>query len=116
MREYVSEELRVLLARRQLTASRVARELGWQQMYLSRRMTGKTPFDVDDLEALARFLEVDVRTLFPSQGGPGALSLKPHYSTATHRGLLSCISAARYKDPLPPYEIPTLDSNLIEAA
>jgi transcriptional regulator with XRE-family HTH domain len=77
MREYVSEELRALFARRRLSASQVARELGWKQMYLSRRMTGATAFDVDDLDALASYLQVDVRELFPGRSvGGGDIKLR----------------------------------------
>lgn len=73
MRDHVSEELRALFARRRLSASQVARELGWKQMYLSRRMTGATAFDVDDLEKLAGYLDVDVRDLFPGRSMAGGV-------------------------------------------
>jgi transcriptional regulator with XRE-family HTH domain len=53
LRESVAEEVRVLLARRRMTASALARQIDRSQSYMSRRLTGETAFDVDDLEAIA---------------------------------------------------------------
>lgn len=62
--ESVAEEVRAMLGRRRLSASQVARELGWSHMYMSRRTTGQTPFDVNDLVALAKVLDVPVTAFF----------------------------------------------------
>ncbi|WP_165947371.1 helix-turn-helix transcriptional regulator [Micromonospora sp. 15K316] len=66
MRELVAEELRVLLARRRMSASHLARKLGMTQSYLARRMSGDTAFDVDDLARIAEVLGVTVLDLIPS--------------------------------------------------
>lgn len=87
VREQVAEEVRALLARRRLSARAAARLLGWTPNYLSRRMTGVAPFDVDDLAALAKLLSVPVTTFFgpldsdhsPSRDGLDSLSVKSSY-------------------------------------
>jgi len=63
--ERVAEEIRVILVRRQIRASELARTLGWTENYISRRLTGKIPFDVNDLGALAALLGVPVTSFFP---------------------------------------------------
>ncbi|MDG4756311.1 helix-turn-helix transcriptional regulator [Micromonospora sp. WMMD710] len=66
MRELVAEEIRVLLARQRISASKLARTLGMTQSYLARRMSGDTAFDVDDLARIANVLGVTVVDLLPS--------------------------------------------------
>jgi hypothetical protein len=70
----VAAEVRAEMARQRLSGARVAKALGWSPMYLSRRVSGQTPFDVDDLEALASLLGVAVMDFFPPggvlRGGP----------------------------------------------
>lgn len=63
--EHVAEELRVLLARRRMSGAELARRTGIKQSTMSRRMTGETPFDTNDLEAIAGVLGIDVADLFP---------------------------------------------------
>lgn len=67
LREHVAEELRVLLARKRISATELARRTGIKQSTLSRRMTGETAFDMDDLETIADALGVDVHDLLPSR-------------------------------------------------
>ena len=64
-------EVRAWLGRRQMSASRAARQLGWTQMYLSRRLRSEAPFDLNDLEALARLLDVPVTDLLKSPVSSG---------------------------------------------
>ncbi len=64
LQEKVSNEVRAWLARRRLSASKAAAALGWTDMYMSRRLNNKIPFDLNDLEALARLLEVPVPMFF----------------------------------------------------
>ncbi|WP_344409238.1 helix-turn-helix transcriptional regulator, partial [Actinomadura nitritigenes] len=61
--EAVAEEARALLARRRISGRAAARGLGWKTDYMWRRLDGRTPFDVNDLVALARLLGVPVTTL-----------------------------------------------------
>lgn len=58
MRQRVAEEIRVLLARRRMSGSELARQIGASQPYVSRRLTGEIAFDVDDLEKIAAALDV----------------------------------------------------------
>lgn len=60
----VAGELRALLARRRISNRWVATQLGWSETYLSRRLTGAVPFNVDDLGELARLLDVAVADFF----------------------------------------------------
>lgn len=62
----VAEELRALMARRRITVASVAKDLGWGQMYLSRRLNGQVPFSVGELIGLARSLKVPVTSLLPA--------------------------------------------------
>jgi len=41
-------------------------ELGWSEVYMSRRLRGKVPFNVADLDSIARLLDVPVTTFFES--------------------------------------------------
>jgi transcriptional regulator with XRE-family HTH domain len=69
LREHVAEEIRVLLARRKMSGAELARRTGIKQSTMSRRMTGETAFDMDDLEAIAAVLDIQLGDLFPSQDG-----------------------------------------------
>ncbi len=54
----------------------MAMKIGWNQTYLSRRLNGDVAFDVDDLVAIARVLEVPVTSFFPADAG-GQLRKQP---------------------------------------
>lgn len=68
LRESTAEEIRSLMARRRLNGVRLAVVIGRSQSYVSRRLTGETAFDVDDLERIATALGVGVRELLPRDG------------------------------------------------
>ena len=57
------------MGRRQRSARSIAFELGWTEIYLSRRLTSKVPFDVADLAALAEVLQVPVGKFFEVDRG-----------------------------------------------
>lgn len=63
LRERAAEEIRVILARRRMSAAELARRTGMRQQNLSRRMTGETAFDLDELEVIANALGVKVSDL-----------------------------------------------------
>lgn len=63
-KETVAGEVRAWLGRRNRSGRSVARELGWTEPYLSRRLTGSVPFDVADLVKIADLLDVPVATFF----------------------------------------------------
>lgn len=65
LRERTAEEIRVLLARRNISAAELARRTQMKQPYVSRRMTGEVAWDVDDLEKIAAALSVEVADLLP---------------------------------------------------
>lgn len=62
---HVAEEVRVLLARRRMSAAALARKLGVSQTYIWRRLEGQTAFDLTDLERIAEILDVEVTELLP---------------------------------------------------
>lgn len=66
MSERVAEEVRVLLARRRLSASELARRINQTQRYLSRRLSCEVAFDVNDLELIANALDVEIADLLPA--------------------------------------------------
>lgn len=59
LREVAAGNVRAEMARRRITQEMLAPILGISQPALSRRLRGQLPFDLDELEALARFLDVD---------------------------------------------------------
>jgi len=67
LRELVAEEIRALLARRRLNGAKLAETIGRSEMYVSRRLRGETAFDIDDLEAIAKVLGVQVKALLPNE-------------------------------------------------
>ena len=71
--EAVAAEVRAQLARNRLSGRRAAEMLGWKQTYMSRRLTGAVPFDVDDLAALAELLDVPIGQFFPDNLTSGGL-------------------------------------------
>jgi transcriptional regulator with XRE-family HTH domain len=89
LREFVAEEIRVLLARQRISAAELARRTGIKQSTISRRMTGETAFDMDDLEVIARALGVQVQDLLPARTAAGEESEPPaiaHYFGVAERG------------------------------
>lgn len=60
----VAAEVRAQLARAQWTGRSMALRLGWTQPYISRRLTGEVPFDVNDLAAIAAVLGIPVSAFF----------------------------------------------------
>jgi transcriptional regulator with XRE-family HTH domain len=73
LRDHVAEEIRALMARRRLSGVQLAARIDKSQGYLSRRLNGVQPFDVDDLEAIAGVLGVPVSALLrpPEIGSQG---------------------------------------------
>lgn len=56
----VAEEIRALLARKRRSGRWLAAALGASQTWMSSRLTGATPIDLNDLQRIAEALEVDV--------------------------------------------------------
>lgn len=51
------------MARAKMTGGALAKALGVSHAYVSRRLNGHAPFDVDDLEQIAAILGVPVASL-----------------------------------------------------
>jgi hypothetical protein len=95
--EKVAEEVRVALARRRLSGQKAAEALGWSAFYLSRRLSAKVAFDVNDLSALADLLEVSVMAfLAPLEESPRGVT------HATLRSLAGGTTKPKYSTPLCP--------------
>lgn len=68
IRRQVAGEVLALMGRNRVSQKRLAAELGISQQSLSRRITGEVPFDVDDLEIIARFFARPVAELLSTSG------------------------------------------------
>jgi transcriptional regulator with XRE-family HTH domain len=67
--DLVAEEIRAWLGRRRMSQAQLARTLGQSQMWVSDRLRGIQPIDLDDLERIAHVLDIPVLELFPPAGG-----------------------------------------------
>lgn len=63
--ERIAEEIRAWLGRRDMSRAELARQLGVSKMWVSYRLNGAQPIDVNDLAAIARVLKVSVVMLIP---------------------------------------------------
>jgi transcriptional regulator with XRE-family HTH domain len=63
--ERVAEEIRAMLGRRRMSGRQLATKLGVSQTWMSTRLTGTTPIDLNDLERIAAILDVEVAELLP---------------------------------------------------
>jgi transcriptional regulator with XRE-family HTH domain len=61
----VAEEIRALLGRRRMTGRELARRLGVSPSWVSYRLTGTQPIDLNDLDAIAEVLKVSIVDLLP---------------------------------------------------
>ena len=65
--EIVAAEVRAELARRKIPQSGLVSVLGMSEVSVSRRLRGETPFDINELVAVAEFLGVPVARFLPSE-------------------------------------------------
>jgi len=66
-----------------MSATELARRTGIKQSTMSRRMTGETAFDMDDLEVIADALGVEVADLMPKSARAGGGDFKDLYLPAS---------------------------------
>lgn len=59
----VGDNVRAEMARQRVTQSVMAKGLAMQQQALSRRISGRTPFNVEELHRVAEFLGVSTADL-----------------------------------------------------
>ena len=71
IRDQVSEEIRVLMARHKWTGRKLATVTGIHEATLSRRLSGEYTFTLDELDLIAGALGVPITALFPQHRGPG---------------------------------------------
>lgn len=65
--QLVATEIRVAMARQDVRQSALARRIGKNDQWLSVRLKGRQPIDLNDLALIARGLDVSVRDLLPDQ-------------------------------------------------
>jgi len=65
--QLVATEIRVAMARQDVRQSALARRIGRNDQWLSVRLKGRQPIDLNDLALIARGLDVSVRDLMPDQ-------------------------------------------------
>ena len=58
LRVFLASEIRAAMSRENLSGVRLASIIGKSQPYVSRRLSGRLAFDVDDLEVISRVLGV----------------------------------------------------------
>jgi transcriptional regulator with XRE-family HTH domain len=63
----VAEEIRVWMARRRVSGRALAKALGVSDAWVSYRLSGKQPIDLNDLEAIAGVLGVAPVELLPAR-------------------------------------------------
>lgn len=61
----VAEEIRAVLARRRMSGRQLATHLGVSQTWMSSRLSGSTPIDLNDLERIASVIGIEVVDLLP---------------------------------------------------
>lgn len=66
--ETAMREIRAELARQHLSQRQLAERLDWNQNYLWRRLAGRTPLSLDDVEAIAGQLGVSLLALTYPRG------------------------------------------------
>jgi transcriptional regulator with XRE-family HTH domain len=64
----VAEEIRVAMLRRRITGAKLAHDLGVSAAWVSYRLTGTQPIDLNDLQRIADVLGVGVIDLLPAAG------------------------------------------------
>lgn len=63
--ELVAEEIRALMARRRMSGRQLAAKLGVSPSWVSYRLTGTQPIDVNDMHRMAGALDVGIHDLLP---------------------------------------------------
>lgn len=103
-RSAVIAEVRAEMGRQRVNASELGRVVGPNQQYWSRRLTGHTAFDIDDLAALSSVLQVPMSRFIPDVVAPGP-DPKPGRASGGARGA----RAIYFLDPVGPgrFELPT---------
>jgi len=97
----VAEEIRAMLGRKRMSQAHLARALGVSAMWISDRLRGVQPIDLNDLERIARALQVPVGSLLPGSINDGSARLTVRPSRTHPRGR-SASERTRPVSPVPP--------------
>lgn len=68
LRDAVTANIRAELARHKTTSAEVAKYLGRESSWLTRKLRGDTKFTTDDIDDVARALGIDVDVLTETKG------------------------------------------------
>jgi transcriptional regulator with XRE-family HTH domain len=71
MRDEVAAEVRAMAARKGYRQVQVASVIGESQSTVSRLLSGRRPFDIDHLSALAAEWDIPITELIPSRAASG---------------------------------------------
>lgn len=63
----VGANVRAEMARRDVSQVKIAENLGMSQAAISSRLRGRTPFDINELAAIADYLEMPISGLLPAE-------------------------------------------------
>ena len=66
-RHGVAAEIRGLMAKKRVTQEQLAAHMGVSQAAIARRLSGRVPFDVDELSKIAEYFAVPVASLYPAE-------------------------------------------------
>jgi transcriptional regulator with XRE-family HTH domain len=66
LQDHVTAEIRAELGRQDLTQAALAKAMGWTPQRLNRRMKGRAPWSVADVEFIASILDVPRSQLLDS--------------------------------------------------
>lgn len=73
----VAEEIRSVMGRKRVSGSELARRMERSQPWVSRRISGAVALDWDDMESIAKALDVPIGDLLPPEVRTGRLSSLP---------------------------------------
>lgn len=90
--QLVATEIRVQMARADVKQSQLARNLGTNEQWLSVRLRGRQPIDMNDLALIARALGVSVYELLPSPEVADAAALPAGRIIETYRALADLVT------------------------
>lgn len=105
----VAKEIRVALIRADLKQAQLAERMGVSEMWVSRRLRGAQPIDLNDLQRFAEALQVAVPDLLPASFRPNdrsgtspVRSAKPARTTPTRPKGRPASAATRPESSGPP--------------
>lgn len=101
--QLVATEIKVQMARADIRQSELARKIGKNEQWLSVRLRGRQPFDINDMALVATGLGIGIHDLLPSPQeaaqAANRLSAIPRYLDLTVR---TPLQDARPRDNRPP--------------